>query len=142
MIKFANYFEDNYRYTLYSLVYKKIETTSESNSSTLCINDDIRVEKSSASINCYYKRVITLNPEMEFYLEVEYKIIYDALDKVDISSLTEDEIRESIYSDADVLNELNQVASHMSLIIAQTLNNGNHDPLVLPPRVFVDQPNE
>lgn len=133
MIRFYDYFSENYKYTMYSLNYKKIETDKAGNFNLLA-DDHLTIEKQERHLCCYYTRRLYFEPENIFSIEVTYKILFSINERRDISSLTEQEILESLYHDA--LESFDQVAAHMSLVVAQTLSSGNHEPIILPPNVL------
>lgn len=136
MIRFYDYFCEDYKYTLFSLNYRKIETEKTGNF-TLMADDNFTAEKQEGYLCCYYTRKLFFEPEDVFSIEAQYKILFPVKEKMDISTLTELEIEEALKH--DVLDSLDQVAARMSLIIAQTLSSANHDPVIMPPNVLIDK---
>jgi len=138
MIRFYDYFSEDYKYTLYSLNYQKIENE-RTGSLALTADDSFSVEKKKDYLCCYYTRKLYFSPEDIFSMEAQFKILFPIKTDMDVSALTEQEILDSLRR--DVLESLDQVAARMSLIISQTLYSANHEPVVLPPNVLIDEEN-
>lgn len=132
MIRFFDYFNDSFRFALYSLKYKMYESEDEKHN--LLIKDEIKAEKTEENLVLYYTRLVNITPETDPVIEVVYKIVFDYEAGIDHSKLTNDEILEALYDNA--LDELNQIAARMSLNIAQTTFSGFNQPMVLPPAVI------
>lgn len=133
MINFYDYFSEDYRYTLYSIQYNKIENNFEGNL-VLSATDEIAVEPDNGQLACLYTRTLQFEPQDVFFLRITYKIIFDVKEKANISTLTAEEIHASLYENA--IESLGQVAARMSFVTAQVLTSGNHEPILMPPVII------
>lgn len=133
MIRFFDYFYDTFRYTLYSIAYNKIEND-VSDDVRLWVNDSLEINKGADDVAVYYTRALSTQPESIFSLNATYKIIFEPKPENDWKALTEEEIANALRDNA--LEALDQVASRMSLVLAEIMMHGNHEPLISPPNVI------
>lgn len=135
MVQFHDYFSEDYRYALCDLKYKKVEIYDQKNRDLL-LNDVLRAEKQEDCVAVFFTRRLNFDPTGIFEIEATYKILFDPLPKNNWKSLTEEEIVNMLAGSA--LDSIDQVAARMSLLISQTLFSANHDPIILPPNVVLE----
>ena len=133
MIRFFDYFNDSFRFALYTINYKMIENGID-RELALNVGDDIKIERDEAFLVVYYSRHISFEPEDNFDMTVTYKILFNYNQKNDPSKLTNQEIIDALYDNG--LDSLDQVAARMSLTVSQIVFSGGYAPLILPPNVI------
>lgn len=132
MLKFNDYFEDQYRFSVKSINYSSVDTNDAPENVELVIADSLETELNNNSLLITYSRNVNFKPTAVF----DVSVIFNAT--LQLKSNVSDDFNEIDWN--TVLQKdnpcINNLISRASSVIANITSSFGQQPLITPP-VFV-----